>query len=132
MAQESVEVVRRILDRWASGDFRAGADELDPEVVFIVRPPFPEPAEVVGPAGITDYMRGFLKQWMGFTVEATGFEAIGDAVLVSAVQHGTGSSSGVRVEIPHWIVFTFRGGRLARIETILDEREALEAVGLRE
>jgi ketosteroid isomerase-like protein len=118
MAQESVEVVRRILDRWASGDFRAGADELDPEVV--------------GPAGITDYMRGFLKQWMGFTVEATGFEAIGDAVLVSAVQHGTGSSSGVRVEIPHWIVFTFRGGRLARIETILDEREALEAVGLRE
>ena len=132
MPQENVEIVRQILAKWAQGDFRGGADDLDPEVLFIVRPPFPEPAEVVGPAGISDYMRGFLEQWTGHTIEATGVEAAGDVVLASVVQRGTGSSSGVPVEIPHWMVFEFRGGMIVRIETILDKADALEAAGMRD
>jgi ketosteroid isomerase-like protein len=72
MSQQNVEIARRIFERWARGDFRGGSDDLDPEVVFIVRPPFPEPAKVVGPTGIAEYMRGFLKQWTGFAVDATG------------------------------------------------------------
>ena len=43
-----------------------------------------------------------------------------------------GSSSGVPVEIPHWMVFEFRGGMIVRIETILDRADALEAAGVRE
>jgi len=132
MSQENVEIVRRILAEWARGDFRAGADDLDPEVVFIVRPPFPEPASVIGAAGISDYMRGFLEQWTGYEIEATGFEPIGETVLVAVVQRGTGSSSGVPVEIPHWMVFEFRGGMIVRIETILDRADALEAARVRE
>jgi ketosteroid isomerase-like protein len=132
MSQENVETVRRILARWAQGDFRGGADELDPEVLFVVRPPFPEPATVVGPAGISDYMRGFLEQWTGYSIEAMGVEAAGEVVLASVVQRATGSSSGVPVEIPHWMVFEFRGGMIVRIETILDEADALESAGMRE
>ena len=77
-------------------------------------------------------MRGFLEQWTGYAIEATGFEPIGETVLVAVVQRGTGSSSGVPVEIPHWMVFEFRGGMIVRIETILDKADALEAAGVRE
>ncbi|MEA2128825.1 MAG: hypothetical protein QOJ85_1716, partial [Solirubrobacteraceae bacterium] len=42
MSQENVETVRQIYEAWAAGDFRAGADNLDHEVVFLVRPDFPE------------------------------------------------------------------------------------------
>ena len=41
MSQENVGTVRRIFDAWAIGDLRAGADDLDEHVVFIVSPDFP-------------------------------------------------------------------------------------------
>jgi ketosteroid isomerase-like protein len=48
MSEENVEVVPRIFESWAEGDFRGGADELDPDVMFVVRKPFPEPGTVIG------------------------------------------------------------------------------------
>jgi ketosteroid isomerase-like protein len=41
MPQENVEIVRRIYEAWATGDFRVGADDLDQHVVFVVSPDFP-------------------------------------------------------------------------------------------
>ena len=61
-----------------------------------------------------------------------GVEAAGHVVRASVVQRGTGSSSGVPVEIPHWMVFEFRGGMIVRIETILDKADAVEAAGMRD
>jgi ketosteroid isomerase-like protein len=90
MSQGNVEIVRRIFDSWAEGDLRGGADDLDPHVVFVVRRPFPEAAVLVGRERIREYMRGFLRQWVGYTIEAKDLRAIGDTILASAVQRGAG------------------------------------------
>jgi ketosteroid isomerase-like protein len=84
MSQENVEIVRRIFDGWATGDFGAGLTDLDPGVIFVVRRPFPEPVETVGPTGIREYMRGFLDNWETYAVEARGLQAVGDTVLADA------------------------------------------------
>jgi ketosteroid isomerase-like protein len=131
MSREKVEIVRRIFDGWATGDFGAGLTDLDPAVVFVVRRPFPEAVETVGPDGIRDYMRSFLDNWETYTVEARDLQAVGDTVLADALQRGEGKASRIEMEQPFFMLFTFRGGKIVRIESILNRDEALEAAGLR-
>jgi|ERR687897_3293977 ketosteroid isomerase-like protein len=132
MSRENVKVVRRIFDSWATGDFGAGLADLDPDVVFVVRHPFPEAVETVGPDGIRKYMRRFLDNWASYAVEARDLQAVGETVVADAVQHGEGKASRIEMEQRFFMLFTFRGGKIVRIESILDRGEALEAAGLRE
>jgi ketosteroid isomerase-like protein len=132
MSRENVEIVRRICDRWAAGDFGAGLADLDTHVVFVVRPPFPESAVVFGADGVRDYMGRFLEGWERYAVEARSLRAVGDTVVADALQHGEGKASGIEMEQRFFMLFTFRGGRILRIESVLDEEEALEAAGLSE
>jgi ketosteroid isomerase-like protein len=111
MSQENVEVVRRIFDSWAKGDFRGGVDDLDPHVLFIVRPPLADPAVRVGPEGIGNYMREFLRQWVGYVIEANELKAIGDTVLASTVWRATGRESGIPMEVSFFMLFTFAAKR---------------------
>ena len=130
MARENVEVVRQIVDGWAAGDFSTGGAELDPNVTFVVRHPFPEFGVFVGPEGISQYMLRFLEQWQSLAVEAKHFEAVGDTVLVHVIQHAKGRASGIAGDIPYYMLFSFRGPKIIRIESIIDEAEAREAAGL--
>jgi ketosteroid isomerase-like protein len=132
MSQENIEIVRRTFDGWATGDFGAGLTDLDPDVVFVVRHPFPEAVETVGPNGIRDYMRGFLDNWEAYAVEARDLQTVGDTVVVDAVQHGQGKASRIEMDQPFFMLFTFRGGKIVRIESILNRDEALQAAGLSE
>ena len=133
MSRENVEVVARIYRAWTKGDFRARVAELDEHVVFVVRrPDFPEFGVFSGPAGIETYMRRFLDQWQRLTIEAKHIEAVGDTVLAHVIQHGKGTASGIEIDDTYFMLFTFRGGRIVRMEAVRNKADALEAVGLRE
>jgi ketosteroid isomerase-like protein len=129
---EKVEIVRAMYDAWAQGDFSAGAADLDPDVSFIVRPPFLEPGVYHGADGVRDYMRRFLANWAHYTIEADQLEVVGDTVLARIHQHGKGKASGLETDMRSYMLFTFRGKRVVRIESELDESKALEAAGLSE
>jgi ketosteroid isomerase-like protein len=81
MSQENVELVRKIFRSWAEGDLRDGVAAYDPHVVFVVRPPLAEPAVLLGPEQIRDYMAEFLRQWERYVVEAKALRPTGDTVL---------------------------------------------------
>jgi len=132
MSQENVEVVREIYEGWASGDFSGGVAHLDEHVVLVARPDFPEFGVFAGPSGIETYMRRFLEQFERVTIEAEQIEAVGDTILVHVVQHGKYRTSGVEGDNQYFMLFTFRGRRIVRIETVMEEAEALEALGLSE
>ena len=132
MSQENVEIVGRIFEAWADGDLRAGADDLDAHAVLVVPPDFPEFGVFAGPSGIETYMRRFLEQFERVTIEAEQIEAVGDTVLVHVVQHGKYRASGVEGDNRYFLLFTFRGRKIVRVENVMDENEALEAVGLSE
>jgi ketosteroid isomerase-like protein len=132
MSQENVETVRRTFDAWATGNFRAGFDDLDQHVVFVVSPDFPTFGVFLGLDGVRNYMQDFLEQWERMTIEAKHTEAVGDTVLAQVVQHGKGRASGVEVDLPHFMLFTFRGKKIVRIESVMSQGEALEAAGLSE
>src|SRR3954471_13465669 len=132
MPQENVEAVQRIFEAWASGDWSIGNDYLDEHAVCVVSSDFPAFGAYLGLDGIRAYWRDFLAQWEQLTFEAERLRAVGDTVLASVVQHAKGRVSGIEGDISFFMLFTFRGGKVVRMESIMGESEALEAVGLRE
>jgi ketosteroid isomerase-like protein len=131
MPEEHVEAVRRVYEGWAEGDFSASVDIFDPHVLLVMRPEFPDAGTYLGIEGVRDYTRDFLEPWTRITIEAEEITAAGDSVVVAVHQRGTGGGSGVPTEFRYFHVWTFRGDRAIRLESIRERDQALEAVGLR-
>jgi ketosteroid isomerase-like protein len=132
MSEENVEAVRRVFDSWAKGEFGAAALPLDEHVLYVVPPDFPEFGVFIGPDGFHEFTRRFLAVWERVSIEAERVEAIGDTVLVRCLQHGKGRVSGIEGDTPYFMLFTFRGDKIVRMEAQMDEGQALEAAGLPE
>ena len=131
MSQENVETVRGIYERWGQGDFRAGIELYDPNVLLVLRPEFPDAGVYRGPDEIRKYMReDFLADLEDAVIIGEEFLDAGDTVVVRVNQVATGPGSGVRVGIHYYQAWTFRGRSVVRIESIREREEALEAAGL--
>jgi ketosteroid isomerase-like protein len=137
MSQENVDVVRRVYDALARGEFGSTLDVYDPYVVFVQRDErhiYGLEVEGVywGLDGLRDYMRKFLELWRDVTFAADEIIEAGDSVVAGIVMRMVGRESGVPVEGPYFHVWTFRGGSVIRLEALPTRAEALEAVGLAE
>jgi ketosteroid isomerase-like protein len=130
MAEGNIEIVERVYESWGRGDFASGTDVLDPHVLMVVRSGFPDTGTYLGLEGIAEYTRGFLEPWSRITIEAEEIIPAGDSVVVATLQRGEGDASGAVTEFRYFHVWTFRGGRAIRLETVRERDEALEAVGL--
>ena len=132
MSQESVEVVQAIYEEYSRGNFQAGLDLYDPDILLVTRPDLPDTGRYVGVESISAYMRDFLEPVTNLTWTAEEFTGAENSVVVATHQQGQGKGSGLSVHGRFFVVWTFRGRTVIRIEFFADRAEALEAVGLRE
>jgi ketosteroid isomerase-like protein len=132
MSQENVEIVRAIYEEWGKGNFRAGLDFYDPYVVYL--PPANNPAAgcYTGIDSVREFMRDFLKAWTKLSVAAEEFIEAEGSVVVAMHWRAQGQGSGIDTDLRDWMVWSFRGPKVIRIEQFSDRKEALEAVGLSE
>jgi ketosteroid isomerase-like protein len=130
MAQGNADRVRAVYERWGEGDFRASVELFDPQVVLVLGRDFPDAGTRLGMEAIVAYTRGLLEPWAEFTIEAEEIIPAGDSVLVAVCQRGVGSGSGVSTELHYFMLWTFRGRDVIRLESIRERAQALEAVGL--
>jgi ketosteroid isomerase-like protein len=120
MSEENVEAIRGVYERWGEGDFRGGIDLFDPEVEFVLPASFPDAGTYRGPEEIAGYMRHFLEPWVRITIAADELIDAGDAVIASVLQNGVGSGSGVPTEFRYFQAWTFRNGKVIRLENLRD------------
>lgn len=130
MPPDRAAVLRAVYSEWARGNFRAGEDLWDADVVFSLRPEFPDAGTYNGSEGVRGYMVAFLSAWNDLTITATEIIAAGDSVVVAVSQRGIGRESGTPVELHYFHAWSFRGRKAIRFESIRDRADALEAVGL--
>jgi ketosteroid isomerase-like protein len=130
MSAEHVETIKGVYERWGQGDFTAGPELFDKRVLFVMNPEFPEAGVYIGPDSIRGYMRGFLEAWERVTIEATELTPAGDTVVAAVTQRGAGTGSGAVTELSYFQLWTFRGEKLVRLESIRERRDALAAAGL--
>jgi uncharacterized protein len=130
MATDTVEIVRSIYERWAKGDFASKFDLVDPHIVFVLSPEFPDAGTYVGSEALAAYTRGFLEPWTRLTIEAEELVPAGDSVLATVLQRGTGDASGAATELRYFQLWTCRGEKVIRLENFRRRDEALAAAGL--
>jgi ketosteroid isomerase-like protein len=130
-SQDSVEVVRHMLDAFNRDDVEAVIAAFDDECEINEPPEMPDSpaAGYRGHDGIKDWM-GNLRGVAGAGFEPRRFEPSGDFLLCELASKGLGHASGVPVEWVTYAVFEVRGEKITRIQVFLSRREALEAVGL--
>jgi ketosteroid isomerase-like protein len=132
MSQENVESLRAVYAKWEHGDFSASLPLFDEDLTLTIDPGIPDGGKYQGTDGVRDYMSRFLDPWESISIAGESFEAVGDTVLVKVRQTGIGRTSGVPVEHRYFQLWTFRGGKVIRLDVIMSETRALEAAGLRE
>ena len=131
MPRDNTEAVRTVYEQWAKGNFRAGVELYDPEILMVQHPGFPESGSYLGVDGIGRYMRAFLEAWEEVSLSAEELIESGDSVVVAVVHRGTGKGSGVEPhEFRYFHVWSFRGGRVIRLDAIRERADALEAAGI--
>jgi ketosteroid isomerase-like protein len=132
-SQDSVEVVRRMLDAFNRDDVDAVIAAFDDDCEINEPPEMPDSPAVGyrGHDGIRDWM-GNLRAVAGAEFEPRRFESSGDSLLCELASTGLGHASGVPVEWTTYAVFEVRREKITRIRVFLSRPEALEAVGLRD
>jgi ketosteroid isomerase-like protein len=133
MSDRLVAALREVYAEWARGNFRAGLELLHPDIVFETFTADEGPVRTRGVEELERRMREtFDLVWCEFRVEAENFIDAGDTIVVSGRMSGRGQGSGVNVDGPVFMVWTFSDGRAVRQQWFADRSEALEAAGLRE
>jgi ketosteroid isomerase-like protein len=134
MSQENVEFVRRGIEAWNRGDLDRvleGAHpniELTPVIAQLV-----EGGDSVyrGLSGLRRFWEDWRVAW-DFRFSEVDIRDLGEAVLVISRVSVTARATGLDLDTPMAVIFSFEEGRMVRMVSYLDAAEALEAVGPRE
>ena len=131
MSEENVEIVRRHMEAYLSGDNETALGAYDAAVEFdaTVRP---EGQVYRGREGVAEAMRVWTGTWEDWRVEVEEFIDAGDQVLMISRETGRGKGSGIEINQRVFGLFTLRDGKIVRWKGFLDRDEALEAAGLAE
>ena len=128
MSQENVEVVRRWIDGYNRRDMDGLVELTSPDLE--VRSVFA--FDFRGYDGLRAYFMELDGAYDDFQVVPGDLIDAGAAVVMVAHAKWRGKDSTAEGETPVQIAFWLRAGRVVRIKTFRDRREALEAVGLSE
>jgi ketosteroid isomerase-like protein len=133
-AEESrnVATVRKWIDAFNRLDIDSVTHELDPEAELHEWPTAPGAQVYRGPEGVRAAIDSWFEIWEWMEVTVEDLREIGDQVLITLHQRAQGRGSSAEVEIRTFNVYTFRDGRVYRMQLFTEPEPALEAVGLTE
>ena len=122
MAQENVEVVRRLFAAFDDQEWEVALALLDPEVEWS-----PVEGAFRGPQGVVAALIEWIEPWDEHTVEAEEIEGAFDRVLAVIHLTGRGAGSGMEVDQRFFQVYEVSDGRIVRMVEFVTRSEALDA-----
>jgi ketosteroid isomerase-like protein len=91
---------------------------------------WPEQQVYEGAQGADDFFAEWGSAWDDWEVEIEAMHDVDDKVVAIVHQQARSKISGMPAEMLLAQLWTFRGGKMARMDMYSDPREALKAVGL--
>jgi ketosteroid isomerase-like protein len=125
------EILQRFYDGW-NGD-NPGASTvpfLHEEFEYVNPEPAVEPGTRHGHKGWQSVGESAQRAFSEMALDPYEVIEAGDTVLVLAIFHARGRDSGVELKVPEQHVFTFRDGKIVRLQWFHDEAAARVAAGL--
>ena len=132
MSRENVEVVQRLLDAWAAGDFEAAREEMHPDIEWRAPPQTPEDSVHRGHKGVSEAIGRWIGAWENYRYDPREMLDAGEKVLVAGHQSGRGKRSRVEVSSELFQLWTIRDGKAVEMRMFTERDDALNAAGLRE
>jgi ketosteroid isomerase-like protein len=131
MSQHNVEIVRRHIDAYGSGDYEAALAAYHRDVVCdaTVRP---EGRVYRGREGVAEAIRVWAGTWNDWRWEIEELIDAGDRVLMVVREFGRGKASAVDVVQQTFWVYRLRGGQIVHATVFVDRDKALRAAGLQQ
>ena len=132
MSSDNVEIARKAFTSFNEHGF--GSEEtlsfFDDSVVFEEPPEQPAPRIARGRDEAAQMFTEFDDAWETHTSESQDFIAIDDErVLVLTIEHFRGRD-GIEMTQPSGVVFTFRDGKIIRMQAFWEQATAREAASL--
>jgi ketosteroid isomerase-like protein len=129
----NVELVRKGLETYNSGDLEAVRPLIDPEGEVTSNPLGMNRGIYKGFDGYMKWLRQWLEAWEEFEIEIESVEPIGERhVVVDVRQFGLGKGSGVPVEQRISQMWEIRDGKVARFHLYPEHAQARAAAELGE
>jgi uncharacterized protein len=129
MSREHVELVRRIHEADARGDYEQALAHFASDVEFDATH-MPDGQVFRGLAEVRDHIADWRARWSDFEEDVEDIIDAGEHVVIFYCDAGTGRSSGARTEIRYASVWDVRDGKIWRMKNFLDRAEALRYAGL--
>jgi ketosteroid isomerase-like protein len=133
MSEENVEAFRRGIDAYNRRDVEALVEVHDPEVEWhpVLQVLLGGEATVYrGHDGVREFVRDLDDAFAEVHIEIAEIRDLGDRLVASGHLHARGKASGAETESPIAWVVDFKSGKVTRVLSYLDPKEALEAAGL--
>jgi ketosteroid isomerase-like protein len=131
MSQQNVELVRKLLEVYNERTFVENTDLIDPDVVWdMSRVQLPDADSYTGRSEFRSFVEAWEEGFASEHMEAKEIVDAGDRVVVMVHHRGRGKSSGIEVNQTFAMVWTFRAGRVVRMEMYPTRADALEAAGV--
>jgi ketosteroid isomerase-like protein len=127
---ENAGHVRRFIDAFNRGDLEAAIGGLADDSELHEWPNAPGAQTFRGPEGARAALAGWFEVWEWMKVEIEEIIDLGDRLLVTSHQRAKARESGIEVEIRSFNVYTYRDGKIVRLELFTEREPALEAAGL--
>jgi ketosteroid isomerase-like protein len=131
MSQENVEIVRRHMELFWSGDLGGSLAAYDRDAVYDVSIR-PEGRVYHGHAGVIEAVRTWAGTWEDWTAEVEEIIDAGDKVVVFDHHTGRGRGSGAPLDQHTAWVYTLCEGKIIQAKWFASRPDALEAAGLKE
>jgi ketosteroid isomerase-like protein len=127
---QNVAQVRGYIDAFNRRDLDALIAGAEPDVELHEWPNAPGAETHHGPDGLRKAFDNWFEIWEWMHLEIEDITEAGDRVLFTLHQRAKGRGSEIEVSITSFNVYSFRYGKVSRIQLFTEREPALEAAGL--
>ena len=134
MSEENVEIVRRFGQAFNEGGFGSEVTMgfFHPAGVFEEPPEQPGAGVARGRESVSRMFTKFDEAWEEHRSDTEEVRVIDDErILVLTIEHFRGRN-GIEIDQPSGTIFTLRGGKIARMQSFWERKNAFDAAGLSE
>ena len=134
LAMYSTQTIHALLEAWRRGEVdQARLDLYHPDVTYEDYDLPDHAGEVFhGPAGVVEAMTSWAEPYEEMTNELERIVGSGDCLVAIHRFRARARHTGIEFDQPSAYVYTFRDGKIIRIQGYWDPQEALAAAGLEE
>ena len=121
------DLIHELTDKWNSGDVDSVFELYTEDAEIRTGPHWPEQATYRGREAIRATSAEFASLWETLQIEVDSLDEYGDKLFAIGAWRMRGAASGIDGEMPIFIVFTFRDGKIAVLEWFADRDTAVAA-----